>query len=98
MAIVSHFKGEWRAGGESELDRQAMELPNGSTDQLARVYDLHHCIGQYHLYGDGLRPSVEEYARHTLDRAEDAGAVRAQAFAWCLLGESLLLQARWDES
>ena len=24
--------------------------------------------------------------------------MRAQAFAWCLLGESLLLQARWDES
>ena len=66
--------------------------------QLARVFDIHHCIGQYHLYGDGLSESVEGYARGILDRAEDAGAVRAQAFAWCLLGESLLLQARWDES
>src|SRR5262249_20634328 len=67
-------------------------------EQLGRVFDIHHCIGQYHLYGDGLSDSVEDYARRVLDRAVDAGAVRAQAFAWCLLGETLLLQARWDEA
>lgn len=66
--------------------------------QLARVFDIHHCIGEYHLYGDGLSDSVEAYARRILDRALDTGALRAQAFAWCLLGESLLLQARWDEA
>jgi DNA-binding SARP family transcriptional activator len=95
LAIVSHFRGEWRDGLESELERLAAEA--GTVD-LARVFDIHHCIGQYHLYGDGLADSVEEYARRILDRAEDASALRAQAFAWCLLGESLLLQARWDES
>jgi DNA-binding SARP family transcriptional activator len=96
LAIVSHFKGEWRDGLAAELDRLASG--QAGAEQLARVFDLHHCIGQYHLYGDGLTDSVEGYARRILDRAEDAGAVRAQAFAWCLLGESLLLQARWDES
>lgn len=96
LAIVSHFRGEWREGLESELERLAAnELGSG---QLARVVDIHHCIGQYHLYGDDLADSVEGYARGLLDRAEESGAVRAQAFAWCLLGESLLLQARWDES
>ena len=95
VAIVSHFEGEWREGLESELVRLA-EV--GGDDQLARVFDLHHCIGQYHLYGDGLFESVEGYARRILDRAEETGAVRAQAFAWCLLGESLLLQGRWEES
>jgi len=30
--------------------------------------------------------------------AERNDAARAQAFAWCLLGESLLLHARWDEA
>ena len=30
--------------------------------------------------------------------AEQAGDVRAQAFAWCLLGESLLLHARFEEA
>jgi DNA-binding SARP family transcriptional activator len=95
VAIVSHFEGEWREGLESELERLASAEGEG---QLARVFDIHHCIGQYHLYGDGLWTSVEGYARRILDRAEDAGAARAQAFAWCLLGESLLLQARWEES
>ena len=96
LAIVSHFRGEWRDGLTSELERLAAD--DVGSVQLARVFDIHHCIGQYHLYGDGLAGSVEGYARAILDRAEDAGAVRAQAFAWCLLGESLLLQARWDES
>lgn len=96
VAIVSHFQGEWREGLESELERLA--LGSADTAELARVFDVHHCIGQFHLYGDGLSGSVEGYARRILDRAEDAGAVRAQAFAWCLLGESLLLQARWEES
>ena len=95
LAIVSHFEGEWREGLESELERLAAAQGDG---QLSRVFDIHHCIGQYHLYGDGLFESVEGYARRILDRAEEAGAVRAQAFAWCLLGESLLLQARWEES
>jgi DNA-binding SARP family transcriptional activator len=96
LAIVSHFKGQWREGFESELERLAAE--NAGPAQLGRVFDIHHCIGQYHLYGDGLAGSVENYARRILDHAEEAGAVRAQAFAWCLLGESLLLQARWDEA
>lgn len=95
LAIVSHFEGEWREGLESELERLAT---SDSDEQLARVIDIHHCIGQYHLYGDGLFESVEGYARRILDRSEQVGAVRAQAFAWCVLGESLLLQARWDES
>jgi DNA-binding SARP family transcriptional activator len=96
IAIVSHFEGEWREGLESELERLATD--EASIAQLSRVFDIHHCIGQYHLYGDGLSESVEGYARRILDRAEEAGAVRAQAFAWCLLGESLLLQARFEES
>ena len=95
LGIVSHFQGHWREGLTAALDRL---ITDDEGAQLARVYDIHHCIGQYHLYGDGLSDSVEAYARAILDRAEEAGAVRAQAFAWCLLGESLLLQARWDES
>jgi DNA-binding SARP family transcriptional activator len=96
LAVVSHFTGQWREGLASELERLATD--DVGPAQLSRVFDIHHCIGQYHLYGDGLSDSVEEYARRLLDRAEEAGAVRAQAFAWCLLGESLLLRARWDES
>lgn len=96
FAIVCHFRGAWPGGLSEEIDRLG-RLPDADTD-LARVFDIHHCIGQYHLYGDGLCEHVEDYARETLDRAGRLGAVRAQAFAWCLLGESLLLQARYEEA
>jgi DNA-binding SARP family transcriptional activator len=94
LAIVSHFRGDWRRGLELEIERL-----HGDADAApARVFDIHHCIGQYHLYGDGLSHGVEEYARRVLALAEHTQALRAQAFAWCLLGESLLLQARWEEA
>jgi DNA-binding SARP family transcriptional activator len=96
LAVVSHLRGDWRQGLQLEIERLAVD--GDGAPPLARVFDIHHCIGQYHLYGDGLSDNVEEYARRTLELAERAEAVRAQAFAWCLLGESLLLQARWEEA
>lgn len=96
FAIVCHFRGAWPGGLSEEIDRLG-RLPDADSS-LAGVYDFHHCIGQYHLYGDGLWEGVESYARETIDRAAKLGAVRAQAFAWCLLGESLLLQARYEEA
>jgi DNA-binding SARP family transcriptional activator len=96
LAIVSHLRGDWRHGLHDEVER--LSAGGVGIAPLARVFDIHHCIGQYHLYGDGLSDDVEDYARGTLALAEQAGAVRAQAFAWCLLGESLLLQARWQEA
>ena len=94
LAIVSHLRGDWRGGLEHELARASAD---GAAPE-ARVFDIHHCIGQYHLYGDGLSDRVEFYARRVLALGEQSGAVRAQAFGWCLLGESLLLQARWEEA
>jgi DNA-binding SARP family transcriptional activator len=94
LAIVSHFRGNWRRGLELEIEQEQ----SGGDVPAARVFDIHHCIGQYHLYGDGLSDGVEDYARRVLRLAEESQAVRAQAFAWCLLGESLLLQARWEEA
>jgi DNA-binding SARP family transcriptional activator len=94
LAIISHLRGDWRHGLQLEIERGEAD----SRPALARVFDIHHCIGQYHLYGDGLAADVEDYARRTLVLAEQADAVRAQAFAWCLLGESLLLHAHWDEA
>ena len=95
LAIVLHFRGAWREGLHAEIDRIGAGDP---TTQLATVSEIHCCIGQYHLYGDGLSGSVEDYARRTLELATARRARRAEAFAWCLLGESLLLQGRWDES
>lgn len=96
LAIVFHIRGSWREGLHVEIER--LGAAADEDPQLARVFDLHHCIGQYHLYGDRLFEDVEGYARHTLKLASKAGARRAEAFAWCLLGESLLLRGYWDES
>src|SRR5262249_52634909 len=88
FAIISHMRGDWRRGLQLEIRRSA---GGGDAPALARVFDIHHCIGQYHLYSDRLAADVEDYARRTIALAEQSDAVRAQAFAWCLLGEALLL-------
>lgn len=100
LAIVHHCRGSWREGLHSEIERFGAGTGGGADEdaRLARIFDIHCCIGQYHLYGDGLSDGVEGYARRTLDLALSRGARRAEAFAWCLLGESLLLQGRWDEA
>ena len=97
LVIVSHLRGDWRQALQLEIQRCATDGQRRTNDS-PRVCDIHHCIGQYHLYGDGLANDVEDYARGVLVMAEEADAVRAQAFAWCLLGESLLLRARWHEA
>lgn len=96
LSIVFHFRGEWREGLHVELERLGMSADDHP--ELGRIFDIHHCIGEYHLYGDALFEGVEDYARRTLEMATRSGARRAQAFAWCLLGESLLLRGHWDEA
>ncbi|MFI6848078.1 BTAD domain-containing putative transcriptional regulator [Kitasatospora sp. NPDC050467] len=95
LATVHHLRGDWPEVLRSEIDRFGAAADEDA--RLARIFDIHCCLSQYHLYGDGLGDSVEEYARHTVDLAIARGARRAEAFAWCLLGESLLLRGRWDE-
>lgn len=96
LAIICHMRGAWRPGVQAEIERLG---DAGNEDpRLGRIFEFHCCIGEYHLYGDGLCETVEDYARGTLALAIDRRARHAQAFAWCLLGESLLLQGRWDEA
>lgn len=96
LAVVSHLRGEWRRGLELELGTPV--AAGQDAVGLARICDIHQCIAQYHLYGDRPPDEVEQYARSTLALAERTGAVRAQAFAWCLLGEVFLVRARWEEA
>lgn len=95
LAFVSHVQGNWRPGLQAQIEGLA-GVALGV--RVARFCDFNHCLGQYQLYGDELADDVEEYARQTLAIAERTDAVPVQAFAWCLLGESLLLHARWDEA
>jgi DNA-binding SARP family transcriptional activator len=95
LGIIFHFLGEWQRGLHFEIQRLGATADD---PQLAPIFDIHHCIGQYHLYGDRSFPEVESYARRTLDLANRMGARRAQAFGWCLHGEALLLPGRWDQA
>ncbi|WP_066363288.1 BTAD domain-containing putative transcriptional regulator [Herbidospora mongoliensis] len=95
LAFVSHVQGNWRPGLHAQIEGLA-GVALGV--RVARLCDFNHCLGQYQLYGDAFSGDVEDYARQTLTLAERADAIPAQAFAWCLLGESLLLGAQWDEA
>ena len=95
QAIVSHLQGDWRSGLLAQINRVAFDDLGG---RISRFYEINHCIGQHQLYSDGLARDVETYARRTLALAERKDAVPAQAFAWCLLGESLMLHGHWDEA
>ena len=95
LAFVSHVQGSWRPGLQTQIERLDGALLGTRT---ARICDFNHCLSQFQLYGDTAPDDVGDYARRTLEIAERVDAVPAQAFAWCLLGESLLLRAYWDEA
>ena len=95
LAFIAHVQGAWRPGLQAQIEGLAGVALG---QRVARFCDFNHCLGQYQLYGDDLAGDVADYARQTLAVAERADAVPAQAFAWCLLGESLLLRAQWDEA
>ncbi|ADP78928.1 BTAD domain-containing putative transcriptional regulator [Pseudofrankia inefficax] len=95
LAIISHIEGTWRSGLQDQIHRIASD---DLGDRVSRFYEINHCIGQNQLYSDKFAGDVDDYARQTLVLAERADAVGAQAFAWCLLGESLLLRGHWDEA
>jgi DNA-binding SARP family transcriptional activator len=95
LAFVAHIQGAWWPGLQAQIEG----LAGASLGiRVGRFCDFNHCLGQYQLYGDGAAGDVERYARQTLAVAERADAVPAQAFAWCLLGESMLLRGLWDEA
>src|SRR5262249_37767840 len=95
LSNISLLLGDLRRGRQLAVEGAAS---GQSATPVPRLFDTHTSIGQYHLYGDALAVDVEDYARETLEIAERTEAVRAQAFAWCLLGESLLLHGHWDEA
>jgi tetratricopeptide (TPR) repeat protein len=96
LALVFHSSGAWKEGLQIEIEH--MGLAADTDPGLALLFDAHICLGEYHLYGDMSFEAVEAYAGRALDLATRAGARRAQALAWLLRGEALLLRGRWPEA
>lgn len=82
-------EGAWVSGETLSLIAHLRGEWRPELHELPHVWDYNHCLSQSRLY------EVED-ARRLL--AAGLGAVPGQAFAWCLLGESLLLRAEWDEA
>jgi DNA-binding winged helix-turn-helix (wHTH) protein/tetratricopeptide (TPR) repeat protein len=86
QGMLAHSRGEW-------FDRLRMELRllQGSGDLARTVFDVHHCVAQYLLYGPTGHQEVIQVARDLYASAEELGAEPAMAFAVTLEGEARLL-------
>lgn len=86
QGLIAHQRGEWFARFREELRRTA-----GRPDLATALFDAHLCVAEYLLYGPIPYPEVIELAEGLRRRAARFGALRGQAFASALIGESALL-------
>ena len=96
LALIFHSSGAWKEGLQLEIERFGASAD--ADPRLALLFDAHLCLGEYHLFGDSPYDAVESYADRVIERATRTGARRAEALAWLLRGETLLVRGRWDEA
>ncbi len=96
LALIFHSSGAWREGLQLEIER--FGASSDADPRLALLFDAHLCLGEYHLFGDLPFEAVESYADRAIELATRTGARRAEALAWLLRGETLLVRGRWDEA
>ncbi len=86
LGMVAHERGRWPQQLELDLfDREL--LP----EVAAVVMDGHVCAAESYLYGSVPYPEIVEFTAGLRARAGASGNTRAEAFAWTLEGEALLL-------
>jgi hypothetical protein len=88
---IAHNRGEWfdRIRSELRTAQQSPEVTNA-------VFDGYLCAAEYLLYGPTPYRDVIELASGIRETAEQAGALRAVAFARALAGEAALLSGDLD--
>ena len=91
QSLLAHNRGEW-------FDRIRSELRTAQTSpEVANaVFDGYLCTAEYLLYGPTPYHDVIELASGMRETAEQAGALRAVAFAPALAGEAALLSGDLD--
>jgi DNA-binding SARP family transcriptional activator len=91
QSLLAHNRGEW-------FDRIRSELRTAQTSpEVANaVFDGYLCTAEYLLYGPTPYRDVIELASGMRETAEQAGALRAVAFARALTGEAALLSGDLD--
>ena len=86
-AMVAHERGTWP-------QRASLDLLDSTLrpDLAAVVIDAHLCVAESYLYGGAPYDDIIAFATDLAERAGEAGAARAGAFAATLLGEAHLLR------
>ena len=91
QGLLAHYRGEWFQRLRTEL-RNGMRRP----DLAVGIFDSHLCVAEYLLYGPTPYDEVLALAAELRDTAEQAGVLRAVAFAIALRGEAALLKGDLD--
>lgn len=90
-ALVAHLDGGW----EQHSRRQLTEI--WDTPELAgRVHDSYLCVTEYVLTAGDPYDGVAAFAKRLRARARQAGAIRGEAFATTVLGETELFTGNLD--
>jgi hypothetical protein len=91
QGLLAHRRGEWFQKLRTEL-RAGMARP----ELAAGIFDSHLCVAEYLLYGPTPYDEVLELAEQLRTSAQQAGVLRAVAFATALRGEAALLKGDLD--
>jgi DNA-binding SARP family transcriptional activator len=87
QGLLAHRRGEWFQRLRTEL-RAGMARP----ELAVGIFDSHLCVAEYLLYGPTPYDEVLELAEQLRVSAQQAGVLRAVAFATALRGEAALLK------
>ncbi len=91
QGLLAHRRGEWFQRLRTEL-RAGMARP----ELAVGIFDSHLCVAEYLLYGPTPYDEVLELAEQLRTSAQQAGVLRAVAFATALRGEAALLKGDLD--
>ena len=87
QGLLAHLRGEWFQRLRVEL-RNTVESPQTAVG----IFDSHLCVAEFLLYGPTPYDEVLALAEQLRASAEEAGVLRAVAFATALRGEAALLK------
>ncbi len=91
QGLLAHRRGEWFQRLRTEL-RAGMSRP----ELAVGIFDSHLCVAEYLLYGPTPYDEVLDLAEQLRVSAQQAGVLRAVAFATALRGEAALLKGDLD--
>jgi len=91
LALVSFWSGTWQSAFEQDFTESLKQR----APLAQELFESHLCFVEYFVSGVERFPA-DEYARHLLSLAREAGSEAGLGVAQLMLGEALLLAGRYD--